>query len=132
MKTRVAVLFGGRSAEHEISIITALEVMQALDSSRYYIVPVYVDPKGEWYSGELLFDKSSYPLKGDIKKSLPRVALLPIPGIGGLTRLEFPAVIPVDIYMPVFHGQYGEDGCIQGLFELASVPYTGCDLLHQQ
>jgi len=138
-RKRVAVLFGGRSVEHEISIITALQLIEALDSSRFEPVPVYIAKDGSWYSGDSLAEKGFYRGLPDSLRSLRRVALLPVPGIGGLTLLDDgrsrwlwrseERVLPVDVYFPVFHGTYGEDGCLQGLLELADVAYTGSGVL---
>jgi D-alanine-D-alanine ligase len=140
-KKRVAVLFGGRSSEHEISIITASEIIEAMDRSRYTPIPVYLAMSGRWYTGDSLFDLSFY-------KSLPagfdkvqEVVLYPTPSSGGLHKIakkkgfslfggnDSDQLIPVDVFYPAFHGPYGEDGCIQGLFEMADVVYTGCGVL---
>lgn len=140
VKRNVAVLFGGRSAEHEISIITGLEIIEAIDRQKYTPVPVYINGAGVWYSGSALLDKNFYStLPGGYEK-LQEVALLPKPGLGGLIVTDgrrslkslfrqSHAVIPVDVYFPAFHGQFGEDGCIQGLLEMADAVYTGCGVL---
>ena len=134
-KKAVAVLFGGRSAEHEISIITALEIIGALDVERYHVIPVYIDPRGVWFTGNELLKKDFYRKGQGALDSLKQVILSPVPGAGGLIVTNSKAslfggakkeIIPVDVFFPAFHGQYGEDGCIQGLFELADVTYTGC------
>lgn len=139
----VAVLFGGRSVEHEISVISGLQLIAAVDPGRFDVVPVYIAPNGAWYTGEELLDRSIYKRVPAVLAELQEVTLLPRPGERGLTKLPRSAsalrelispsggtdVIPVDVYLPVFHGQYGEDGCLQGLFELAGVPYTGSDVL---
>jgi D-alanine-D-alanine ligase len=138
-RKKVAVVFGGRSAEHEISIITGNEILKALDSTRYEAVPVYIDQQGEWYTGKQLFDLNTYKRFAAVKPELTRVLLLPIPGASGLKIISRPGslidsikakfldeFIPIDVYFPAFHGQFGEDGCIQGLFEIADVTYTGC------
>lgn len=132
MKT-IAVMFGGCSAEHEISIITALQAISAIDTLKYNIVPIYIHPNGRWYTGKPLFSRSFYKQLPDALTQLELVTLLPDPTIGGIVRLNdrssFPeAVIPIDIYFPFFHGQYGEDGCVQGLLEMANVAYTGCNV----
>lgn len=139
----IAVIFGGRSVEHEISIITALQLIEAMDTVKYRPLPVYVAPTGKWYCGDAL-------LKKDVYKNMPaslaeakEVVLLPIPGINGLTVIgpktkggfglfgnkAADEIIPVDIFFPAFHGSFGEDGCVQGLFELADVAYTGSDVV---
>jgi D-alanine-D-alanine ligase len=139
-RLRVAVLFGSRSVEHEISVITALQLMTAMDPAKYEVTPVYIAPSGGWYTGEALFDRSFYRGVPESLGKLQEVTLLPKPGVGGLMKVGGaldvakdalsiePLVIPIDIYVPVFHGQFGEDGCIQGLFELANVPYTGSNV----
>jgi len=143
-KIRVAVLFGGRSSEHEISVITGQEVLGAFDTKRYAPFPVYIDMRGRWFVGDELRKKEIYKgLPGSLE-SLKEVALLPIPnsGAGGKSGLTViggkkgfslfggkPEVIPVDVFFPTFHGQFGEDGCIQGLLEFADVAYTGCGVL---
>jgi len=134
----VAVLFGGRSVEHEISIITALQLMAALDVTRYRVIPVYIAPSGRWYTGASLFDRAFYKQGEAALRQLVEVTLLPIPAQPGLRILrrggpgawlrrligapsEF---VPVDVYLPAFHGDYGEDGCIQGLLELADAYFS--------
>lgn len=139
-RLQVAVLFGGRSVEHEISVISALQLMTAMDPAKYQIVPVYIAPNGLWYTGERLFSRAFYRSVPEALSQLQEVTLLPRPGIGGLIKLNTAfqsseekleaesRVIPVDVFLPVFHGQFGEDGCIQGLFELANIPYTGSNV----
>lgn len=130
-------MFGGRSVEHEISVITALQLMQAIDPAVYDATPVYIAPNGSWYTGEELLNRSFYAKVPGNLSSLTEVTLLPKPRVGGLTILtkRTPShcsgadkIIPIDVFLPAFHGQYGEDGCIQGLFELADVPYTGSNV----
>lgn len=137
-KTRVAVLFGGRSVEHEISVITALQLIAAIDPANYQVTPIYISPSGSWFTGEELLDRGFYKDVPASLEKLQEVTLLPKPGVGGLVKLNKGnqisntfgkhEILPIDLYLPVFHGQYGEDGCIQGLFELAQVPYTGSNV----
>ncbi len=127
-KLNVAVLYGGSSAEHEISIITALQAIAAMDTLQYHAIPVYVHPNGRWYSGEALLNKAFYKAMPGSLKEVEEVSLLPNPFNVGLTKLKGGGIIPVDVYFLAFHGQYGEDGCIQGLLELARVAYTGCNV----
>jgi D-alanine-D-alanine ligase len=140
-RKNVAVLFGGRSVEHEISIITALQLINVLDVLRYRPVPVYVAQSGRWYAGDQLLNKEFYKKLPGSLSQVQEVTLLPIPKSGGLTVLKpkpstlmnffakSDQVIPIDIYLLAFHGTFGEDGCIQGLLELADVAYTGSDVL---
>jgi D-alanine-D-alanine ligase len=137
---RIAVLFGGRSVEHEISVISALQLILAIDPEKYDVTPVYIAPNGQWYTGTELLERSFYRSVPAALGRLQEVTLLPKPGIGGLMKIGSTVdlakqalsiesnIIPVDVFVPVFHGQYGEDGCMQGLFELAGVPYTGSNV----
>ncbi|MCB0335685.1 MAG: hypothetical protein KDD62_05245 [Bdellovibrionales bacterium] len=137
-RERIAVLFGGRSVEHEISIITSLQLLKAMDTTRYEPVPVYIAPSGRWYTDVKLFNRDNYPIANF--EELTEVTVLPTPDIGGLTVLEPKrswslrgpkkgSVIPIDVFLLGFHGEFGEDGCIQGLLELAGATYTGNDVL---
>lgn len=131
----VAVLFGGRSAEHEISIITAIQAIHAMDPIKYKIVPVYLDPNGKWYTGDALLEKSFYKQLPENLHKVTQVTLLPEPSSKGLIPINkegyfnINKTIPIDVYFLCFHGQYGEDGCVQGLLEMANAAYTGCGVL---
>ena len=103
--------------------------MQAIDPAVYDVTPVYIAPTGAWYTGNELLNRSFYAKVPGNLSSLAEVTLLPKPGVRGLTRLSDQLTIPIDVFLPAFHGQYGEDGCIQGLFELADVPYTGSNVV---
>ena len=139
-RLKIAVLFGGRSVEHEISVISGLQLMLAIDPDKYDVTPVYIAPSGRWYTGTDLLDRAFYKNVPSSLATLQEVTLLPKPNVGGLLRLggtlahaaralaHDSSVIPIDLFLPVFHGQYGEDGCLQGLFELANVPYTGSNV----
>jgi D-alanine-D-alanine ligase len=114
--------------------------MMAIDPMKYEVTPVYIAPNGFWYTGKELFDRAFYRSVPSSLPKLQEVTLLPKPGVGGLTKIGGPIdaakqalsidsmIIPIDMFLPVFHGQFGEDGCIQGLFELAKVPYTGSNV----
>lgn len=140
-KTPIAVLFGGRSVEHEISIISGLEMIAAVDTFKYQVVPVYIAQNGRWFTGEELLDRTFYKKLPNALSQLTEVTLLPIPDVGGLKILKRPSsgmfgmlkretdVIPIEVYFPVFHGQFGEDGSIQGLFEMACVPYASSGVM---
>jgi len=129
-KVRVAVVFGGRSAEHAISCVSAGSVIGALDPDRYEVVRVGITPDGRWVLAEP--DQRLAISDG----TLPEVAggtavsLVGDPGGRGLAVLEpgaaiGPALTEVDVVFPVLHGAYGEDGTIQGLLEMAGLPYVG-------
>ncbi|MCP5419242.1 MAG: D-alanine--D-alanine ligase [Gammaproteobacteria bacterium] len=140
--TQVAVLFGGKSTEHEVSVITGLEIVGALDVRKYQAIPVYIAQDGSWYAGSSVGDKAFYSrLPGSLKEGIP-VTLLPNGHAKGLTVLDetvslserlagkkTPKTLPIDVFLPAFHGSYGEDGCIQGLFEMANVAYVGSGVL---
>ena len=133
-RTRVGVLFGGRSVEHEISVITALQLISAMDTVAYEPVPVYIDIQGRWYTGQLLLDRAFYRRLPGALSELQEVTLLPNPLLGGLVckvgdTINCANRIPLDVCLMSFHGQHGEDGCVQGLLELAGIPYTGCGVL---
>ena len=126
-KRRVAVLFGGRSGEHEVSLASARSVMSAMDKKKYDIYPVGIDKSGRWLTGG---DPMAILISGeDVEKANEdalivdiRRDLLP----AGAIRDRFPEV---DVVFPVLHGPYGEDGTIQGLLELADLPYVGAGVL---
>jgi D-alanine-D-alanine ligase len=129
-KKNLAVLFGGRSVEHEISVITALQLINVIDVTQYNIIPVYIAQTGRWYVGDNLLDKNFYRRLPNSVKSAQEVALLPVAGSKGLTYLNRSNdTLPIDIYFLAFHGTYGEDGCIQGMLEMADATYTGCGVL---
>ncbi len=130
-RKRVAVFFGGRSPEHDVSIITGLQALQALDSRIYDSFPVYVDFQGRWLTGDALRDRGNYMLtQGLIDTLMPVTLDLSARGLGRLipkkTKLigQYPAA-EFDVALPAFHGLIGEDGPFQGLMDLANVPYTG-------
>jgi D-alanine-D-alanine ligase len=137
-KKNIAVLFGGRSVEHEISVITALQLIGVLDVTQYEPIPVYIAQSGRWYVGDQLLEKSFYRgLPGSLKQ-VQEVALIPVAGSKGLTVMggqrglfgrTTEQIVPIDVYFLAFHGTFGEDGCIQGMLEMADATYTGCTVL---
>jgi D-alanine-D-alanine ligase len=136
MKT-IAVIFGGESVEHDVSILTALQFMNAMDPEKYLPLAVYVDPDGTWWSGEKLRKKDFYPLNQGGMKGLLRVSLAP--GSFRSKRPCFQAIftskfqktrqISFDLVVPAIHGSHGEDGTLQGLLELSGIPYAGSGVL---
>lgn len=131
-KLRVAVLYGGRSGEHEVSLQSAASVINYLDRDRFEIVPVAIDKQGRWHLNDisLLEGKKSLP----VFKNAPKVVLPPNPADSGggsaLIRLgENGEARGIDVVFPVMHGPLCEDGTIQGLLELADLPYVGCGVL---
>jgi D-alanine-D-alanine ligase len=134
MKKRIAVIFGGRSGEHEVSIRSAHTVIAQADSSKYHLIPIAITHDGEWLSPA----QSLALLPADAQErfrneygapSEARLTLTGDPTVKGLIGLGWSGVEAVDCFFPVLHGTFGEDGTIQGLFEMASVPYVGCGVL---
>ncbi len=130
-RKNVAVLFGGRSGEHVVSLKSARAIMEAIDEERYAIIPVGISRDGTWLSGEEVWERLRE--QGDLS-ALPRAVMLtdPLrPGLliegtrGGLSW----RFVKIDLVFPVLHGPYGEDGTVQGLFELAGIPYVGSGVL---
>ncbi len=127
-KIKVGVLFGGRSAEHEVSLVSAASIIKALDQSKYDIIPIGISKEGRWLSTanaiQLLKEHSSI-------EQLPEHVLLPDPRKQSLVNITDANIASqeIDVIFPVIHGTFGEDGTIQGLFELADIPYVGAGVL---
>jgi D-alanine-D-alanine ligase len=132
-KLRVAVLFGGRSAEHEISLLSARFVVEALDRDRFEPVLVGIDKSGRWLLQDeaLLLGASRDPRLARLNQSMPDVSLLAHPAADGEGALAVVgrAAESIDVVFPVLHGPMGEDGAVQGLLELAGLPYVGAGVL---
>ena len=133
MKLNIAVFFGGESVEHEVSIISAHQAIEALDKNKYNVIPVYVSKERKLYVSDLLKDISNYKdlkhlifqcTQVSITSEDNRVVIRPVkPSLFGPKELG-----TIDVAIPVMHGTNGEDGTIQGFFEMLKVPYAGCDL----
>jgi D-alanine-D-alanine ligase len=127
-KIRVGLLFGGRSGEHQVSLVSAQGVMAAIDKEKYEVIPIGITPEGRWLtSGDVL-----QALQAGTPDEAQVAALLADPSQHGLLRLQDtdPGVMHVrrtaiDVILPILHGPFGEDGTVQGLLELAGVPYAG-------
>ena len=134
MKTNLAVFFGCRSVEHEVSIISAVQAMRAVDKEKYNIIPVYVAKSGELYTGDSLFEIEEFRnIDTLIKKSEP-VALVREGDnvvLKYLTKKIFGGKknIIIDVAFPIVHGTNCEDGAMAGYFEFLGLPYIGCDIL---
>jgi len=123
-KKRIAVLFGGRSGEHDVSLASARNVLSVLDRNKYEIFPVGISQSGSWYSGKNVLDQLG---SGNVN-DLDKVTILPDPGMPGLYRINsgnLDLLTPLDIVFPVLHGTFGEDGTLQGLLEMADLAYVG-------
>jgi D-alanine-D-alanine ligase len=131
-KKHLAVLFGGRSGEYEVSLMSASAVLEAIDRELYTVLEVGITQAGEWLAGEGALEA----FKNGMANQLFTVSVLPNPAYRGLQRLQADAtgnrielLSRLDVLFPVLHGTFGEDGTIQGLFELANVAYVGAGVL---
>lgn len=133
-KMQLGVIFGSRTCEHEVSIISAVQLMRNVNREKYDVIPIYISQKGEWFTGELLLDIKTYTPFDPFMKGILPVHLDLTAGSGALLHYE-PAkgllgggkekvVARLDCVIPVMHGLHGEDGSLQGLLELADIPYS--------
>lgn len=138
MKTRIGVIFGGRSGEHEISIRSAQTVIEQIDKDKYEVVPIAISSEGKWLNpvdAMALLPSRTQEFLTSQADSFTRetIALLGDTSFKGLTRIEAAdgeeRSTALDVVFPVLHGTFGEDGTIQGLFEMADIPYVGCGVL---
>ena len=136
MKTTIAVFFGGRSVEHEISVISALQAINAFDSEKYDIVPVYITKQGRWYTGAPLLEIKNYRDMDALVKQCDEVFMRPEYGDYNLYKAETgifsrrnPVAATLHAAIPVLHGTNGEDGIFEGLLETIGIPYAGCNTL---
>ncbi|QGH35424.1 D-alanine--D-alanine ligase [Gracilibacillus salitolerans] len=134
MKTKVAVIFGGVSVEHEVSVISALQAFNAIDRSKYDPVPIYISKTKEWYTGDVLTDIENYKDLDQLFKQADKVVLeQESKGTIVLKKKDRSlfskgVITTIDIVFPVIHGTNGEDGSLQGYLELLGLPYVGCDV----
>lgn len=136
MKTNVAVFFGGRSVEHEISVISALQAINAFDESKYNIVPVYISKQGKWYTGDNLLDLKNYRNLDKLVSEAEEVFMRPEYGDYNLYKVNTglfskrnPVVANLHVAIPILHGTNGEDGIFEGLLETIGIPFAGCNTL---
>jgi D-alanine-D-alanine ligase len=135
-KQTIGVIFGSRSVEHDVSIVTAQQVMQAMSPAKYEVVPIYITRSGKWLTGPMLSDLKTFQaadveeLMGIketvISPSVQHHGMItpPIAGYLGRNNLQ-----RLDAVFPVIHGTHGEDGTLQGVIEMADIPYVGCGVL---
>lgn len=135
-KTTIGVIFGGRSVEHDVSVVTGHQVMRACNPERYDVVPLYIDRDGRWFTGDPLLDLKSYQTDVASLNGVVPVVLSPSAQHHGLIVNPTPSGLfaksqlkRLDVVFPAVHGSHGEDGTLQGLFELADIPYVGCGVL---
>ncbi len=135
MKTRVGIIFGGRSGEHEVSIRSAKTVIEQINKDKYEIVPIAISREGNWLNPIESLKLMPPEVQQNLFKNVEdytenAIALIGDTKYRGLTNLENTGKFaPLDVIFPVLHGTFGEDGPIQGLFEMADVPYVGCGVL---
>ncbi len=132
MKIKVGVIFGGESVEHEVSIITAVQAMNYMDSNKYEIVPIYVAKDRTWYTGKMLTEMDVYRNFDTLKRYAKKVTLVKtsegffLQSVTGLFRHN---VAEIDIAFPIVHGKGAEDGSLAGFLDFIGVPYVGCNIL---
>lgn len=129
-KLKTGLFFGGRSTEHEVSVITAIQAYEHLDKSKYEVIPVYVSKSGRFYTSPKFLDLKNYKDIDSLLLSAKEIILGNKQGFPGLLSFGIlPKFIKLDLAFPLFHGSFGEDGCIQGLFEMFKIPYVGFGVL---
>src|SRR5213080_1596662 len=130
-RMRVGVVYGGRSGEHEVSLRSAASIIAALDPARYEVVPIAITKDGRWLTGpeSLKVLEAAQRELAPIPEHGSEVMLPADPTRHGLLPLGHGEATPLDVVFPVLHGTYGEDGTIQGLLELADLPYVGAGVL---
>lgn len=134
MKIKVGVMFGGKSVEHEISIISAIQAMGHLDREKYDVIPIYITKSNEFYIGENVGKIESYTNLNDLLKESTRVIL--VKDENKVKLIKYPLkkfskgyVDYIDIAFPIVHGTNVEDGTLQGYLQMLDIPYVGCDVL---
>ena len=138
MKTNIGVIFGGRSTEHEISVISASQAMAAIDREKYDVTPIYITKQGHWYTGAPLFDVKNYRHIPELLKQCTGVYMRPVYGDynlypanpkGFFSSSAMKPVGKLDVVIPVLHGTNMEDGIFEGVLQTIGIPYAGCDVL---
>ena len=143
-KINVGVIFGGRSVENEISVLTAIQAINAIDTEKYSVTPIYISKQGRWYTGKALTDSSNYRHMDSLLASCDEVYLRPTFGDNNLYKVNKPLIsyfkqmfniskdeiaATLDVILPALHGTNCEDGSFQGVIEMTGIPYAGCNVL---
>lgn len=129
MKITVAVMFGSRSVEHEISIISAVQAMAAVTNARYNLLPIYITKQGEMRTGTALFDIKNYKNLADLSQKLTPIIFVKNQVFAIVKgKIAKKPMAKIDVAIPITHGTFGEDGTIQGFLEFNQIPYAGCDI----
>lgn len=134
MKTNIGVFFGGRSTEHEISVISASQAMHAINKDKYDVTPIYITKDGKWYTGSALLEVANYRNIPKLLEQCTEVYMRPIHGDYNLYKVKKPmfgsdVYAKLDVVIPVLHGSNGEDGTFEGILESIEIPYAGCNTL---
>lgn len=134
MKINLAVLFGGKSVEHEVSVISAVQAMASMNKEKYNIIPVYMTKQNEFWTGEKLFDINSFRDIPELLKECTACVFVRSEGKVQLIRQKMKKfgsnlISDVDIAFPIVHGTNVEDGALQGYLHTLDIPYVGCDVL---
>jgi D-alanine-D-alanine ligase len=136
MKTNIGVFFGGRSTEHEISVISANQAMHAINRDQFDVTPIYITKNGKWYSGDALLDVANYRDIPALLAKCTEVYMRPIYDDYNLYSVkkslfssEPKTIAHLDVVIPVLHGSNGEDGTFQGILQATGIPFAGCDVL---
>lgn len=134
MKTNIGVFFGGRSTEHEISVISASQAMHAINRDKYDVTPIYISKQGKWYTGDALFDVANYRDINSLLAKCREVYMRPIYDDYNLYKTKKPlfgsdVLTRLDVVIPVLHGSNVEDGIFEGVLQTIGIPYAGCDVL---
>lgn len=134
MKIRLGVIFGGMSVEHEVSVISALQAINAADKSKYDIIPIYISKDGRMYTGQKLFDVDTFKDMEKLKEENIQISLLKADGKIKMVKyppnkLKTSDIGEIDVFLPVVHGTNCEDGSLQGILENLNVPYCGCNVI---
>lgn len=136
MKTNIGVFFGGRSTEHEISVISASQAMAAIDREKYDVTPIYISKQGRFYTGDALLDVANYRDIPALLAKTTEVYMRPVYDDYNLYRAATPGffgpkgpVTKLDVVIPVLHGSNVEDGIFEGVLESIGIPYAGCNTL---
>ncbi|MDE5773968.1 MAG: D-alanine--D-alanine ligase [Muribaculaceae bacterium] len=137
MKTNIAIFFGGKSVEHEISVISALQAINALDAEKYNVIPVYISKQGRWFTGDALLNMQNYRDLKALESKCTEVFMRPEYGdynlygaeLKGMFRKSNPVIAELHVAIPVLHGTNGEDGIFEGLLETIGIPFAGCNTM---
>ena len=129
-KLRIGILFGGRSAEHEVSLQSARNIIEAIDKEKFEVVPIGIDKTGQWHRGDSAALPADTPEPAALRSSAgPSLGLVPGATANRIISSAGDSPLHVDVVFPVLHGPFGEDGTVQGLLKLAGLPFVGSGVL---